>query len=1093
MRLRISLLVALSLSLVASSFAFAGTEPTDPEACPDAPSSTVSFFYEGDHPQYVEVPVAVQKVTISATGGHGGQTGSTAEGGNGGTVIATVPVDPGDCLEIYVPGYGADTQWGMDEGGDRGTQWGPGHDASYGAGSAGVKIVGGPRLVTGGGGGGGGGNAAFDGGAGGDGALGDGPDTARGSDGLTGKGVPVQLPWDLGGIGGWESGGDGGDGSDGSIDPFSGAGGGGGGGIHGGGGGANWIGYQKNNILKPVGGGGGGGGSSYAISTAEDVQYLVQNRDCNGEGTNPACQGRVDISWIETPTKVSVYGGSAQATPITSRFAQPLSARVTAASGDPVPDVNVEFKLPTKGPSATFDNLGTTTTYSGVTDENGVVTTPPLTANHTAGNWAATATADKVPVPATFGLTNKQATTATSLASAVNPSASGQPVTFGAVVGAVPSSAEPVEGVVSFEVDDESFGDPVPVQPDGTAVSEPVLLPPGEIAIGVRFEGSQGYKTSTATLTQTVEKATPAVSVASSENPSQLGTEIEFTATASAPAGGGPDPTGSVQFSVDGTDVGAPVELVNGQAVFEYTPALGPHVIRARYLGDENYVSAFGSMVQNVGPDATATQLGSSVASPFFGESFTVTADVSANVTPEGSVTFSAARMGEPDLELCADVTVEGGSASCPVDGGLLSAGDYEIVASFTPGAPGMDPSDGRMALTVRKAQTTTIVNADPDPITFGDPFALDSDVSANAPGGGIPEGEVQFGLAGDPLGSPVTLDPDGNARLPDPDVPAVGAGPQPISASFTGSQDFAGSSGAGVLSVDPADTTISLSSSAQPAKDLQRITFTAKVGTDAAGSPPVEGDVAFEIDGISTGDPVPLENGSAETSVDSLAPGRHDVRATFVGTPDFYPSTTQLIQTVDSKPPPPPGPIPCGPGTVKITSLFVQGDRVRVQGVARQSLSGRRVHINRGGRWLARTTVHTDGTFSISVPATKARGWAVQRYRAKLTGKFSRPSWIGRRIRLVSRSDAAGRRNGKRVTLRFQVRRLGTRRLTLGRMTGCGKRNFEPIRKLRLSPAGRLKLTLPRPKAGKAFAVYRLAGPGMRRMSAPIVIRAAR
>ena len=397
------------------------------------------------------------------------------------------------------------------------------------------------------------------------------------------------------------------------------------------------------------------------------------------------------------------------------------------------------------------------------------------------------------------------------------------------------------------------------------------------------------------------------------------------------------------------------------------------------------------------------------------------------------------------------------------------------------------------MGLVVRKALTTTTVNADPDPITFGDPFALDSEVTANPPGGGVPAGEVQFGLAGDPLGTPLTLGPDGTAKLPDADVPAIGAGPQPVSATFAGSQDFAGSSDGGVLSVDPADTTIKLSSSAQPAADLEPITFTAEVTTDAAGSPPIDGEVAFEIDGESTGDPVPVENGSATTSVSALAPGRHDIRATYEGSANFNPATTQLIQTVDSKPPPPRGPIPCGAGTVKITSLFVEGDRVRVQGVARQTLSGRRVHINRGGRWLARTTVRTDGTFSTSVPASEARGWAVQRYRARLTGKESIPAWIGRRIRLISRSDAAGSRSGKRVTVLFDVSRMGNRPLTLGRMTGCGKQRFEPIRKLKPNRAGRLAVRLPRPKAGKAFAVYRLVGPGMSRMSAPIVVRAGR
>ena len=73
--------------------------------------------------------------------------------------------------------------------------------------------------------------------------------------------------------------------------------------------------------------------------------------------------------------------------------------------------------------------------------------------------------------------------------------------------------------------------------------------------------------------TLTVTPATSASVVAGSTLPnSTYGQSIRFTATVS---GGGPVPTGTVQFIVDGTNFGNPVALVNGSATSTATTTLG--------------------------------------------------------------------------------------------------------------------------------------------------------------------------------------------------------------------------------------------------------------------------------------------------------------------------------------------------------------------------------------------------------------------------------------------------------------------------------------------------------------------------------------
>jgi hypothetical protein len=100
--------------------------------------------------------------------------------------------------------------------------------------------------------------------------------------------------------------------------------------------------------------------------------------------------------------------------------------------------------------------------------------------------------------------------------------------------------------------------------------------------------------------TLTITPATSASVVASSTLPnSTYGRSIRFTAAVS---GGGPVPTGTVQFVVDGANFGGPVTLVNGAATSTATTALGAssHSIVARYSGDTSYGGNSGTFTQQV-------------------------------------------------------------------------------------------------------------------------------------------------------------------------------------------------------------------------------------------------------------------------------------------------------------------------------------------------------------------------------------------------------------------------------------------------------------------------------------------------------------
>jgi arabinogalactan endo-1,4-beta-galactosidase len=115
---------------------------------------------------------------------------------------------------------------------------------------------------------------------------------------------------------------------------------------------------------------------------------------------------------------------------------------------------------------------------------------------------------------------------------------------------------------------------------------------PGELAVS----GSTEFGDVTA-LVSVIAKAPTTTTVASSANPSKLGAAVRFTATVSGPAVGG-----TVQFAVDGTNLGGPVALSNAKAVSPATSALaaGAHSVTATYSGDQDTLGSSGSLTQTV-------------------------------------------------------------------------------------------------------------------------------------------------------------------------------------------------------------------------------------------------------------------------------------------------------------------------------------------------------------------------------------------------------------------------------------------------------------------------------------------------------------
>jgi len=203
-------------------------------------------------------------------------------------------------------------------------------------------------------------------------------------------------------------------------------------------------------------------------------------------------------------------------------------------------------------------------------------------------------------------------------------------------------------GVLNAAAQDQSGSTPKPVEgtftylDTTTTVSSATVLPAGTYTLTVHFTPTDttAYKTATGSVTLTVNKATPTVSLQSSVNPVLPKNAVTLTATVSS---GISTPTGTVTF-LDGTTALGTGPLVNGVGTLTTsTLAVGSHSITAVYPGDANFngstSSVYPQQVDDFDLSIATTGAGSTSQTIFPGG----VATYNFTVLPTGAAMFSAA------------------------------------------------------------------------------------------------------------------------------------------------------------------------------------------------------------------------------------------------------------------------------------------------------------------------------------------------------------------------------------------------------------------------------------------------------------------
>jgi hypothetical protein len=190
--------------------------------------------------------------------------------------------------------------------------------------------------------------------------------------------------------------------------------------------------------------------------------------------------------------------------------------------------------------------------------------------------------------------TGTKATTTTTLVSSMNPSVSGKPVTFTAVVS---SPAGTPTGKVQFLNGTKVLA--TVKLTSGSAKYTTSKLPPGANIITAVYEGDSNNNGSTSAQLDQFVLAATTTALTSSPNPSKYGQAVTFKAVVTSSIGA--PPGGETISFMKGKTVLGTGELSGGSATFTTsTLKVGTTSVQAVYGGDSNFAASKSNVVKQV-------------------------------------------------------------------------------------------------------------------------------------------------------------------------------------------------------------------------------------------------------------------------------------------------------------------------------------------------------------------------------------------------------------------------------------------------------------------------------------------------------------
>ena len=486
-------------------------------------------------------------------------------------------------------------------------------------------------------------------------------------------------------------------------------------------------------------------------------------------------------------------------------------------------------------------------------------------------------------------VTVSKANTTTALTSPPNNSAAtaGTTVTLTAQVAVQSPGVASVTGTVQFL--DNGVSIATKTLAGGTASFSVSSLPQSPVphSFTAVYAGNGNLNASTsAPVSFTVNGLPTNIATPTASGNSAVGQQFTITTTVTGPSGAG-TPTGFVTFADGTTTIGTIALDSTGMASLSLKfQSAGTHFIFATYGGDAKFAASPTSSVLSVSicPNNPTVTVTASVASPVFGQTVIFTGSVSP--AAPGSMDFLAD--GQSMLAALPITLVNGQAQFAPDSSSPLQSGAHTITVSYYCGTGFTGISSDRLNLIVNSDSSTTNLR-----VSGQNGLQLTAVVLPNAPGFGTPTGTVQF-LNGSTILGAVQLDTSSGIAT----ATFLASSSGSVVAHYSGDANFFASDSTPVT-ISTLPTSLTLTSSANPAKLGDKITFTATV-TNGSGSATPTGTVDF-FDGtapLASGVPI-SSKGQATCSAATLTAGSHVITAQYNATGVFQTAQASLGQYV--------------------------------------------------------------------------------------------------------------------------------------------------------------------------------------------------
>ena len=341
--------------------------------------------------------------------------------------------------------------------------------------------------------------------------------------------------------------------------------------------------------------------------------------------------------------------------------------------------------------------------------------------------------------------TVSKATTATALASSLNPAGTNQSISFTATVTGQFGGA--ATGSVAFVSGSQTLGTATLSGNHATLTTS--FSATGTYSISAKYNGDGNNAGSTSpTLSQAIIASTT-TALTSSLNPSVVSQAVTFTATVTSPAGA--PPNGELITFKNGSAVLGTAALSGGIASLTTSSlAAGVYTITATYGGDANFTASTSpglrQVVNSASKSATSTTLSSSLNPSTYGQSVTwkATVTTSGPVPPTGSVTFSWS-------------TYTIGSATLNSSGiailtkSNLNVYTYPLVAVYKGDSSNLGSTSAILNQVVKQATSAATVTSSPNPSIQGQAVTFTAKITSPTV---VPTGPVTFTLGNTVLGT---------------------------------------------------------------------------------------------------------------------------------------------------------------------------------------------------------------------------------------------------------------------------------------------------------------------------------------------------